>query len=110
MEFRPWAKSYHLGNNENFPLDGTYYFGIRIKKNDSGQMMRVEMTDTIKIFYKKLKEWIGLDPRLMTMIVEKLVDLKINYISRDDLPEMIRPKGMMPVDGNMLGKRQRNDS
>lgn len=97
MEFRPWPKSYSLGNSEVFRLDGTYYFGIRIKKNDSGTQMRIDLTDTIKIFYKKLREWISTDQRLMTMIVEKLVDIKINYVKREDLPEIVRPKGTQQV-------------
>ena len=93
MEFRPWPKSYHLENNLEFPLDDTYYFGIRIKKNESDAQMRIDLTDTIKIFYKKLREWISVDHKLMSMIVEKLVDIKINYIRRETLPDLIRPRG-----------------
>lgn len=33
--------------------------------------MRIDLTDTIKIFYKKLKEWISLDVKLMGLIIEK---------------------------------------
>lgn len=35
MELRPWPRSYHLAN-DTFELNDTYYFGIRIKKNDTG--------------------------------------------------------------------------
>ena len=53
--------------------------------------MRIDLTETIKIFYKKLKEWISLDPKLMQFIVEKHVDIKINYKRRENLPIEVRP-------------------
>eukprot|EP00347_Sterkiella_histriomuscorum_P020501 403337557 len=112
MEFRPWPKSYHLENNLDFPMDDTYYFGIRIKKNESDAQMRIDLTDTIKIFYKKLREWISVDHKLMQMIVDKLVDIKINYIRRETLPDVIRPRGAQNLNeqDSALGKRQRVDS
>ena len=45
-------------------------------------MMRVDLTETIKIFYKKLKEWISSDPKLNELVTTKACDLKINYKRR----------------------------
>ena len=92
MEFRPWPKSYNIPN-PNFPISDTYYFGIRIKKNDSGMQVRVDLTETIKIFYKNLKEkWISQDEKLMELIVKKQADIQVNYKRREQLPDEVRPK------------------
>lgn len=92
LEFRPWPKSYHLENNEEFPVDSTYYFGIRIKKSEGSSIIKIDLTETIKIFYQKLREWIGADVNLMKMIIESRVDIKINYVHRENLPEALKPR------------------
>ena len=81
MDFRPWPDSFSF-EDQVYKKNDTYYFGVRIKKNESGMMMRVDLTETIKIFYKKLKEWISSDPKLNELVTTKACDLKINYKRR----------------------------
>lgn len=72
--------------------------------------MKIDLTETIKIFYKKLKEWISQDAKLMTLIVEKQADIKINYMRREQLPDEVRPKDTQVLNGEVhLGKRKRED-
>jgi hypothetical protein len=65
------------------------------------------LTETIKRFYKKLKEWISVDARLMSMIVEKQSDIKVNYMRRENLPDEVKPKE--DPKASILGKRNRRD-
>lgn len=70
MEFRPYPRSYRL-HNEVYKHNDSYYFGIRIKKNDNMTQMRIDLSGTIKIFYEKLKEWVSADKNLEKMVIQK---------------------------------------
>ncbi len=87
MEFRPWPMSYHLQSsvdaNPDYPYNDSYYFGIRITRNDKCQMMKIDLTDTVKLFYNKLAEWIDKDELLAGLIGEKKVDIKVKYFRRE---------------------------
>ncbi len=55
----------------------------------------IDMTETIKLFYTKLKEMIAKDEKLATLLMEKDVDIKIKYVIRENLPEEVRPRSKM---------------
>lgn len=87
MEFRPWPRSYHLKSsveaNPEYQFNDAYYFGVRIVQNDKCEMIRIDLTDTVKIFYNKLAEWINKDEKLADLISEKEVDIKVKYFRRE---------------------------
>ena len=76
LEFRPWPKPYKF-ENEVYPFNETLFFGIRVKKNESLTQQKIDLTDTVKIFYKKLKDWVGADAKLTEIVEKKLVDIKV---------------------------------
>jgi hypothetical protein len=104
MEFRPWPRSYHL-KHDVYTINDAHYFGIRIKKTDQGAPEKIQMTDTIKIFYSKLRDWVMSDEKLIKYVTEKDVDIRVHYYKRDDLPEEVRPKTTYTVADGVLGKR-----
>lgn len=79
LEFRPWPRSYRL-DHAVFPCFDAYFFGVRVKRNDAGALMRIDLTESIKIFYKQLRERMAQDEKLMNLIIEKKADIKIKYM------------------------------
>lgn len=82
--------------------------------------MRLDLTQTVKLFYQKLRTWVSTDTKFMNYIVEKQADIKVNYLKRADLPIEIRPeerqrtikgKEQETEDiGSLLGKRKRSET
>ena len=69
LEYRPYPRGYQLKNKEHegFPIDDTYYIGIRIKNvldpsiNIRDEFHQIDLTDARVRFYNKLQELIN-DP------------------------------------------------
>ena len=51
LEFRPWPRAYRL-HHPTFQCKDAYYFGVRVKRNEAGSLMRIDLTESVKIFYK----------------------------------------------------------
>lgn len=58
IEVRPWPRGYKLqdGVQAGYEYNTAYYFGIRIRKNDDNHNIpkKIDMSETIKRYYKKL--------------------------------------------------------
>ena len=62
-------------------------------------MIKIDLTDTVKIFYNKLADWIDKDEVLSNLIKEKEVDIKVKYFRRDQLPPEVRPADLGRLGG-----------
>jgi len=74
-----------------YPVNDAYYFGIRIKLIE-GMPTHIQMTETLRIFYNKMKDWVFPDEKLAKMVQDMDVDIKVNYFDRANLPDEVRPK------------------
>ena len=93
FELRPWPKSYHF-ESEEYPYNNIHYFGIRIKRSPTGKLPpeSIDITETLKFFYNKINERVENDDKLYEFVHQKIVDIKVNYMKRENLPDDVRPK------------------
>lgn len=91
LEFRPYPKSYTL-KNEQFPFNDAYYIGVRIRGGVLPKKQVIDLSDTRRIFYEKFKEMLEANLTVKQLILDKDIDLRIDYKSRDNLPPEVKPK------------------
>ena len=91
LEFRPWPKPYNLPNEE-FPFNDVYYFGIRVRGGVIPKKGNIDFTNTRKIFYEYFNYQLDNNLAVKDLMTEKAIDLRIDYKSREQLPDVVRPK------------------
>lgn len=101
LEFRPYPKSYRLQNDE-FPYTDAYYIGVRIKGGILPKKDMIDLTDTRRIFFDKFWESLDTNPAVRELVMEKAVDLRVEYKKRENLPDEVRPKEKR-VQGQQVG-------
>lgn len=99
LEFRPWPKSYNLGNRVDdeaggYPWDDTYYFGIRVKK--LGDVQKIDLTEARVEFFNFVNMLISDRTRkdydnFYSLLESKQVDIGVRLLTRDQLPDAVRP-------------------
>ena len=110
LEFRPWSTAYRIestmnrtsANRPQYGVSETYFIGIRVKKNENIESLRVDLTQSISKFYSKFSGTIT--EEMAEIVNSKQVDLQINYVTRENLPEEVKPKAK---NGTVLGRRPR---
>ena len=95
LEFRPYPKSFAL-DNEEYPYTDAYYIGMRIRGGVIPKKKIIELTDTRKIFYEKFDESLYQNEVVQELVNEKSVDIRVDYKSRENLPDKVRPKPKQP--------------
>jgi len=93
LEFRPYPKTFKL-NNEQFPFNDAYYIGIRIRGGVIPKKNIVDMTATRKLFFDKFREQLEVNPGVKQLLENKAIDMRIEYKSRTQLPDEVRPKSI----------------
>lgn len=106
LEFRPYPQAYHLNNkiNEGFEVDNTYFFGIRVKNFYNPEINghikdvhpQIDLTETRSKFFNKIYEFLSNEEKPDFSYDENRkqgeIDIDIKCLSRDELPEQVRPK------------------
>ncbi|TNV83775.1 hypothetical protein FGO68_gene2709 [Halteria grandinella] len=109
VEFRPWPKSYtiqstltQVDDDYAYTKSDSYFIGMRIKRNETVEMVTVDLTQTIQKYYESLAQWIhDQQPDCEEAAGLKHVDVQIRYVGQEGLPEDVKPK--------MIGKRKERD-
>jgi poly(A) polymerase len=105
LEFRPWPKTENRLKDDEFEHSSAHYIGIRIRKVESGVPERIDLTDTVKLFYDTLNVFLKKDEKLKLLIDEKQVDIRISYHRRENLPDEVRPN---ITESAHIGKRRKD--
>ena len=90
LELRAWPRAYNL-DNPQFPFNDVYYFGIRIKGGVIPKKGTIDFTNTRKIFYEYFNTKMNENEVIYEMMMNKEIDLKIDYKARSQLPDEVRP-------------------
>lgn len=123
FEFRPWPKSYQLGDKaaQGFPIDDTYYFGLRLKKqghtmakDEDGnaeeareEIEQIDLTPAREKFFKKMKDFIHDKSRsdykcYFDLLTKGEIDVDVRMFKREHLPDKVRPKMTSASDQNVI--------
>lgn len=91
LEFRPWPKSYTLGNRQNeemggYQSDDTYYFGIRVKH--AGEIQRIDLTEARKEFFSYVNQMISDRSKkdydnFFSLLESKKIDIGVRLLPRE---------------------------
>jgi hypothetical protein len=54
----------------------------------------VDMTATRKLFFDKFREQLEVNPGVKQLLEDKAIDMRIEYKSRSQLPDEVRPKNV----------------
>ena len=81
-------------------MDDTYYYGIRIKNNQTteeknDEKTQIDLTKTREKFFKLLLSLIFNEEKSDSMYAESLhnrdIDIEVLYVERSKLPDKVRP-------------------
>ena len=96
LEFRPYPKSYKL-KNEEFPYNDVYYIGIRVRGGVIPKKENIDLTETRRRFFDNFFESLDQNLPVKSLVIEKHVDLRVDYKQRSDLPDEVRPVDKVPA-------------
>ncbi len=61
----------------------SYYIGVRVKKNELMQLMKIDLTEHIKKFYTYMMTKTSEDQYLSEALTNRNIELQIRYMTRD---------------------------
>jgi hypothetical protein len=71
----------------------SFYIGIRVKKNLQIQPMQIDLSQKIKDYYQTFMDvWVKKSEELTQWMVDGKVDIRVAYLTQDQLPPEVRPK------------------
>lgn len=91
LEFRPWPKPYTVFNEE-YPFNDVYYIGIRIRGGVIPKKTNIDLSDTRKKFYEQFHMQLEKDKTVDELLSSRVIDLRVDYKTREQLPDQVRPK------------------
>lgn len=106
LEFRPWPRPYKL-HNEEYPYNDVYYIGIRIKGGIIPKKTTIDFSDTRKKFYEQFLNQLDKDYTVQDLLKQRAIDLRVDYKTRDQLPDEVRPKNAGRNNQPVVEPRQR---
>lgn len=91
LELRPWPVNYRRKDIPEFPYNDIYYIGIRIRGGVIPKKGTIDFTATRKIFYEQFTGKMNENEVIYDLMMNKEIDLKIDYKTRAQLPDNVRP-------------------
>ena len=91
LEFRPYPRSTRL-HNEEYPCTDAYYIGVRIRGGVIPRKEVIGLSDTRRIFYERFEGSLEYNSIVQELVNEKAVDIRVDYKTRENLPDEVRPK------------------
>ena len=104
LEFRPWPNP-NVIESTMIPLPGdtvayakstSFFIGVRVKTNKNIQSMQIDFSSHIQAYFESFISHhftVSKDAGvLLDWVTQRLVDIRIKYVSRDELPDEVRPK------------------
>ena len=125
LEFRPWPNPYVIestmkplpGDTVTYTKSTSFFIGIRVKTNKNVQLMQIDFSSHIQAYFESFighHFTVSKDSGvLLEWVTQRLVDIRIKYVSRDDLPDEVRPKIKDQVVDNevlKMGKRGQRET
>lgn len=104
LEFRPWPNPYVIqstmtplpGDTVTYTKSTSFFIGVRVKTNKNVQLMQIDFSSHIQAYFESfIGHHFSVNKEgevLLDWVTQKLVDIRIKYVSRDELPEEVRPK------------------
>ena len=107
LEFRPYPKGYPL-RSEEFRCVDAYYIGVRIRGGVIPKKKIIDLTETRRIFFENFQDSLAMNEVVQQLVMNREVDLRVDYKKRENLPDEVRPKEKggpsgIPAVSNMSG-------
>ena len=99
LEFRPQSHKYKIADKE-YEFNTAYYIGIRVRGGKELPTEEpIDLRETRRIYYKQINAALEFDESGLNEMFEspdRLIDIRVCYKTRAQLPEEIRPAETQP--------------